>query len=368
VLCLLGRKDTLRLRTGLALATIFVTACTPVAASPSAASRHPGGTVCELRQGPAGAGLNGALAASVGVARARLGVTIVARAGTVPHPDPFTGGRCGLVLAAGYGEAPLIFSAAAQQPRQRFLLADDWFSFSSAPDLTRPNVSVAAFEADQGSFLAGYAAAAVSQDHVVGEYGSVNIPTVDLALNGFLAGARAWGEDAGKHVTVLGWDGLQGRFVGNDFDESKAFSITSGLIRDGAHVIFGVAGRANVGAAAAAASHPAVYLVGMYTDGYTDAARYAGRWLTSVVFDMRQPVLAAVEGAESGRFHGGLYVGTLANGGVRLAPFHRLAHLVPAALAAKLGQLRTGLGQGWISTNPAAYVPAEKRIAEEGGS
>jgi basic membrane protein A len=288
----------------------------------------------------------------------------VARAGVAPSFGPFLDGRCGLILAAGYDEAPSVFALAGRYPHQRFLLADDWFNFGSAADLTRPNVSVLAFEADQAAFLAGYTAAAVSENHVVGEYGSTNIPTIDVALNGFLAGARAWGEDFRKQVTILGWNGTDGPFIGNDWNRSTAFSITERLIHGGAHVIFGVAGEATLGSAASAARHRSVYLVGMYNDGYTVTPQYAGRWLTSVVFDLTAPVLAAAARAGPA---GGLYVGSIANGGIQLAPFHRLAHLVPTAVAIRLRTLRAGLAQGWISTNPAAYTPLEKETGNGNG-
>jgi basic membrane protein A and related proteins len=351
-----------RVRTALGvvalLAVILVGACSPVTASEPAGPS--GGKACELLPGPPRAGLNRSLQAAVGAAHARLGIASVVRSGLAPDIRPFVTGDCDLILGAGYQEAPTIFATASREPRQRFLLADDWFTFSDGPKLTRPNVSVLAFEADQASFLAGYVAAAVSPNHVVGVYGSVNIPTVDVALDGFLAGSRAWGEDFRRHVRILGWDGSRGLFVGNDVDQRAAASITSRLIRRGAHVIFGVAGAAALGSALVAASHPSVYLIGMYTDSYQTAPRYASKWLTSVVFSMRAPVLAAARAATSSRFSGGLYVGTLRNGGVSLAPFHRLAHRVPGPLLAKLQVLRSGLEQGWVSTNPADYVPLEK--------
>lgn len=347
------------------LAAILIVGCTSAAAG-QPASAH-GKKLCEILTGPPNAGLNHAVQAAAGVARARLGTSSVAHAGIAPSFGPFLDGRCGLILAAGYDEAPSIFAMAGRYPHQRFLLADDWFDFGSAADLTRPNVSVLAFEADQAAFLAGYAAAAVSQNHVVGEYGSTDIPTVDVALNGFLAGARAWGEDFRKQVTILGWNGTQGPFVGNDWDRRTAFLITERLIRGGAHVVFGVAGEAALGSAASAVRHPSVYLVGMYSDGYTVAPQYADRWLTSVVFDMTSPVLAAVRSATSAGPASGLYVGTIANGGVQLAPFHQLAHLVPKAVAIKLRALRAGLTQGWVSTNPAAYTPLEKETGNGNG-
>src|SRR5262249_33550712 len=217
------------------------------------------------------------------------------------------------------------------------------------------NVTVLACESDQASFLAGYLAAAVSPNHVVGEFGGVNTPTVDVALNGFLAGARAYGEDFRKHVKVLGWNGTQGPWIGNDFNKTAAFSVAARMMRGGAHVIFGVTGDAILGSAAAAASHSSVWLIGMYTDRYTIGPKYAGKWLTSVVFDMQAPVLAAVKAAATRHPAPGLYVGTVANGGVGLAPFHHLTHLVPRAVLAKLPTLRAGLSQGWISTDPAVY-------------
>jgi hypothetical protein len=60
-------------------------------------------------------------------------------------------------------------------------------------------------------------------------------------------------------------------------------------------------------------------------------------------------------------------VGTLANGGVRLAPYHRLAPLVPRAVVRKLSALRAGIGQRWITTNPADYVPREKETGNGNG-
>jgi basic membrane protein A and related proteins len=348
------------LRVVSALTPILLTSCAPVAAQQSVGPD--GMKVCELLQGPPHAGLNRAVQGAVASAPARLGITTEVEAGVAPEVSSFMSDGCGLIVAAGYKASPAVFAFASRYPRQRFLIADHWFDFSSAPDLTRRNVSVLAFEADQASFLAGYVAAAVSPNHVVGEYGSVNIPAVQVALNGFLAGARAWGQDFRHNVRILGWNGSSGRFVGNDFDRRTAFSITSRLIQRGARVIFGAAGDAVLGSAAAAAAHPSVYVIGMYTDYYRAAPRFAGKWLTSVVFDLRSPVLSALRAITRGSFSGGLYVGTVPNGGVRLAPFHRLAHLVPKAVLTRLKVLRTGLAQGWVSTNPADYIPFEMEM------
>jgi basic membrane protein A and related proteins len=101
----------------------------------------------------------------------------------------------------------------------------------------------------------------------------------------------------------------------------------------------------------------------MSVDGDSEAPQYATKWLTSVVLDLRAPIIAAIKAAVSGASPT-LYVGTIANRGVGLAPFGRLRSVVPHAVLAKLPALRSGLIHGWISTNPADYVAAEK---ERGG-
>jgi basic membrane protein A len=61
-------------------------------------------------------------------------------------------------------------------------------------------------------------------------------------------------------------------------------------------------------------------------------------------------VKAAVLSAQAGTFQGGNYIGTLANGGVLLAPFHDFASKVPAALQSELKTAATGIENGSIKT------------------
>jgi len=61
-------------------------------------------------------------------------------------------------------------------------------------------------------------------------------------------------------------------------------------------------------------------------------------------------VKGAVLAAASGSFKGGNYIGTLANGGVTLAPFHDWDSKVPASLKAELQQISTGIQNGTIQT------------------
>ena len=50
-------------------------------------------------------------------------------------------------------------------------------------------------------------------------------------------------------------------------------------------------------------------------------------------------------------FEGGVFVGSLSNGGVDLAPFHDMEGIVPDSLKAELAALRQGIIEGRISVS-----------------
>jgi len=61
-------------------------------------------------------------------------------------------------------------------------------------------------------------------------------------------------------------------------------------------------------------------------------------------------VKTAVLASQSGSFKGGNYIGTLANGGVTMAPLHDFTSKVPAALQAELRTIGIGIAGGQIQT------------------
>jgi basic membrane protein A len=63
-------------------------------------------------------------------------------------------------------------------------------------------------------------------------------------------------------------------------------------------------------------------------------------------------VLAAVQAIHDGGFSGGPYLGTLANGGVSLAPFHNLEALATPQIKAELAAVEAGIIAGQIQTRP----------------
>jgi basic membrane protein A len=159
-------------------------------------------------------------------------------------------------------------------------------------------------------------------------------------------------------VQVLGWNEQtqKGSFTGDFTNETKGQQLTESFISEGADIIFPVAGNVGLGAAKAVqdadqqAGSDKVNMFWVDTDGCVSAAQYCSYFITSVTKGIVAAVSNAVLNAAKGTFAGGTYVGTLANGGAVLSPFHDFASKVPAALQAELAQVKTGIENGSIPT------------------
>jgi basic membrane protein A len=87
------------------------------------------------------------------------------------------------------------------------------------------------------------------------------------------------------------------------------------------------------------------------TDGYF-STEFGSITLTSVEKKMNNATFDLIRSVVEGTFSGGLYVGTLANEGVGISPFHDFEDRVPADLKAELEELRAAIIAGEISTRP----------------
>ena len=179
-------------------------------------------------------------------------------------------------------------------------------------------------------------------------------------LHGRLLGRRAVLQLSkhGTHVQVLGWNEKtqKGSFTGDFTNQTKGQTLTQTFISEGADIIFPVAGNVGLGAAKAvqqadaAAGSQKVNMEWVDLDGCVSAAQYCKYFITSVLKGETLAVKTAVLAAASGSFKGGNYIGTLANGGVSLAPFHDFDSKVPASLKSELQQISKGIQNGSIQT------------------
>ena len=264
-----------------------------------------------------------------------------------PNINAFLTEKCDIIITVGFLLGDATKKAAEANPDTKFSIVD--FAY----DPVVPNILGQVFATDEAAFLAGYLAAGMSQSGVVGTFGGINIPPVTIFMDGFVRGVEHYNTAKGASVTVLGWDPekKEGLFTNNfeSLDDGRAFA--KNLVDEGADIVMPVAGPVGLGSAALAAElgADALKIIGVDVDQAVTDPDNAGVYLTSVEKKMDATVLEAIKEAEDGSFKGGVVVGTLASGGVALAPFHELDSAVPADLKAELEAIKKGIIDGSIN-------------------
>ncbi|HEY2688506.1 MAG TPA: BMP family ABC transporter substrate-binding protein [Streptosporangiaceae bacterium] len=271
----------------------------------------------------------------------------------------FVNQKCGIIVTVGYLMGDATQNAANANPSQKFAIVD--FSYPT----TIKNVDALLFNTVEDGFQGGYLAAAMSKTGKVATFGGQKLPTVTIYMDGFWDGVQYYNAKKHKNVKVLGWNEKtqNGSFTGNFTDLTAGQRLTNTFISEGADVIFPVAGNVGLGAAKAvqnadaAAGTQKVNMMWVDVDGCVLAAQYCKYFITSIDKGVQTAVNHAVTTAQAGTFKGGNYVGTLANGGVGLAPFHDFASKIPASVKTELDQIKTGIENGTIK--PATKSPAK---------
>ena len=99
---------------------------------------------------------------------------------------------------------------------------------------------------------------------------------------------------------------------------------------------------------AAASEVPGTSIIWVDVDGYYSEPDYASLMLTSVLKEVGNAVYDTVAEAVGGQWTGQDYIGTLANDGVGLAPWHDFEDSVPEELDNALVALREQIISGEI--------------------
>jgi basic membrane protein A len=267
--------------------------------------------------------------------------------------------KCGIIVTVGFLMADATEAAAKANPKQDLAIVDCSYASECLTGAKQTNIDQLVFNTVQDGFLGGYLAAGMSKTHTVATYGGENFGTVTIYEDGFWDGVQYYNTQHHANVKVLGWNEKtqKGDFIGNFTDLGAGQALTNTFIGDGADIIFPVAGGVGLGTAKAvqtadsAGKH--VYMEWVDTDGCISAAQYCKYMVTSVTKGITEAVKTAVLAAANGSFHGGTYVGTLANGGAVLSPYHDFATKVPAALQSELNTIKSQIESGKI-------VPATK--------
>jgi basic membrane protein A len=252
---------------------------------------------------------------------------------------------CDLIFTIGFllGDATAV--AAEANPDVPFSIVDVVYD----PVIT--NVRAHAYATAEAAFLAGYAAAGMSETGILATYGGIDIgaPVTDF-MDGYAWGARYYNEQKDTDVQVLGWDPdtREGVFVGNFDSVEDGRTTGQSLADEGADIILPVAGPVGQGTAALAQERGDLLVVGVDSDWYLSNSQYSDVILTSVLKKIDASVFQTITLFLEGAFEGGTALNTLENEGVGLAPFHDFESEVPAELVAELEEIAVGIVDGSI--------------------
>jgi basic membrane protein A len=241
--------------------------------------------------------------------------------------------RYDVAISVGFLLADATNNVAKQFPTSKFAIID--YSVKAPPFTRNSNVRGLTFNTNENSFMIGCMAALMVKrqggPRVLSAVGGIKLPTVDIFIAGYRAGA-AYCVKGTRTLVNYSQD-----FVAQD----KCKEIALNHIAQGAQVVFQVAGGCGLGA--------------------LDAARERGKWgigvdkdqsnlgafiMTSAVKRVDQSVFLTAQSIKNGTFKGGVdAVFNLKNSGVGLG---KISRRVPKAVITKVNALRPLIIKGKI--------------------
>lgn len=154
-----------------------------------------------------------------------------------------------LVIGLGFMVLEDLEKVAKKYPEQQFILVD------SVSELD--NITSITFKEEQGSFLAGAVAGMASKSNIVGFVGGADVPLIHKFKVGFEQGVKAVNPEAEVKVSYA-----------NDFGNAElGGKIASGMIDEGADVLYAAAGFTGVGVLKEAQSKKK-FAIGVDSDQY----------------------------------------------------------------------------------------------------
>lgn len=257
-------------------------------------------------------------------------LTELARAGNNP------------VIGVGFAYAPAIAEVAPKFPKTTFGLIDD-------TSKTGKNIANLVFNEEQGSYLAGVAAAKVTKSKTVGFIGGVETPLIKKFEAGFVQGVKDTDKNVNVKVQYLTQPPDFGGFSKPDLGKAAA----QGQLDAGADVIYAAAGLAGSGSIEAAAKAKK-WAIGVDSDQYNQKglAAYKEYILTSVTKDVSDSVYNLIKSVKDGKPQSGEVRYGLDKDGVGLAASNP-AYTKMTAVTAAVNKAKADIIAGKIKVKTA---------------
>ena len=272
-----------------------------------------------------------------------------------PNIKAFVDKKCDLIIGVGFAISGAIVKSAQANPKIAYAVVDDKGEFCNPFPNCSPvkNVKGLTFQTDEAAFMAGYLSAGMTKTGKVATYGGAPYPTVTIFMEGYSRGVDHYNKVKGKKVSVLGWNSTTktGSFVGDFIDQNAALTLSKGFEQQGADIILPVGG--NLGAPYAAANEKTKKALTIWvdSDGYGLLPAGKSTLLTTVVKEIGASIKSVAKDVANKKFNGSLYVGTLKNKGVSLAPYHDLSSRVPGQLKLEVRKIRDQIIAGTLKVN-----------------
>lgn len=221
--------------------------------------------------------------------------------------ESVSGGEWDVVITGTSQMHDILEQAAPKYPEQKYVIYDDV--------VDAPNVASIVYKQNEGAYLAGVLAAQAttnpdlfplaSGSKKVGLVGGMDIPVINDFVVGFEKGVEA--VDPSIEVLVS--------YVGDFADANKGFDQATAMYKQGADVVFQVAGGAGQGVFTAAKDQNR-YAIGVDAN---QNALAEGHILGSMLKNIGESLFSAVQGTEDGSLqYGQTTEYGLANNGVSL--------------------------------------------------
>ncbi|WP_415378978.1 BMP family lipoprotein [Halosimplex sp. TS25] len=247
-----------------------------------------------------------------------------------------------LVCCIGFLQADALGSTASEYPDQRFMIVDE--------TVDADNVASYVFAEEQGSFLVGHLAGALTTmdfqagtgstnpDTSVGFVGGVESPLIRRFQAGYEAGVAHANENVG----------VQTAYVGGFDDPSGGKEAALSMYQSGADIVYHAAGNSGTGVFQAAQEQEQ-FAIGVDRDQSVTRESFSDVILASMVKRVDTAVFNSVQAVVNGSFDGGSTT-TLAleDDGVEAVYGQQLGSEIPQDIKDAIGEARQGIVDGEI--------------------
>lgn len=239
--------------------------------------------------------------------------------------------RYDLIISIGFNQEDAVTTVASRFPAQRFALID----------AVAPGDNVASYvynEAERGFLLGAIAGLMTQKDDdanlvpgdVVGVIGGVDIPLINAAIAGYIAGAKYVNPDADVRYS----------YVGDFADPARGKELALAQFDQGVDIVWGAAGLSGLGVIQAA-EEAGRYVIGADDDQSHLAPRHV---LTSGLKQVNNTVLLAIESVLHDKFTGGVHTLGIAEEALGYVP-----GLIPAHIREAVDELAALVAAGQLT-------------------